>query len=82
MHWLVSSSHLEFNCFVICGIKFVLHAWIVIRYGDLIGRVPFFASLHDRAKVELCKKIKSFTLMPGDMIMTKGAVGLFAYKAL
>lgn len=42
------------------------------RYGDLIGRVPFFVSLHDRAKVYLCKKFKSFTLMPGDMIMTKG----------
>ncbi len=42
------------------------------RYSDLISRIPFFASLQDRALVELCQKMKSFTVTPGDLIMEKG----------
>ena len=42
------------------------------RYGDLLARVPFFASLHGRAQVELCQQMKSFTVTPGDLIMEKG----------
>lgn len=42
------------------------------RYGDLITRVPFFASMQDKALVDLCQKMKSFTVTPGDLIMTKG----------
>ena len=42
------------------------------RYGDLIARVPFFASLNDRAKVDLCQQMRSFTVAPGDFLMAKG----------
>ena len=42
------------------------------RYGDLLARVPFFASLHGPAQVDLCQQMKSFTVTPGDLIMEKG----------
>lgn len=42
------------------------------RYGKLISRVPFFATLNDRAVVDLCMQMKSFTVTPGDPIMSLG----------
>ena len=42
------------------------------RYGKLIAKVPFFASLTPRAVVELCMQMKSFTVPPKDYVMHKG----------
>lgn len=47
-------------------------ALIQHRYGRLIARVPFFATLTPRAVVELCMQLKSFTVPPRDSIMRQG----------
>ena len=43
------------------------------RFGKLIDRVPFFAALNDKAVVDLCQQMTSFTVTPGDVIMEKGS---------
>jgi len=42
------------------------------RYGSLISKVPFFATLHEHAVVELCRAMVNFTVSPGDFILEKG----------
>ena len=42
------------------------------RWNSLINKVPFFADCTDKATVEICMKIHSFTVGPGDNLMTKG----------
>ena len=51
------------------------------RYGKLIAKVPFFASLNERAVVDLCQQMKSFTVTPVGLLAAAAAAAATAAAA-